>query len=249
MRKYNGQSLELVHKKHLPPVRLNFSGLFQTSEADSIKYFQTPSLSSEAQDLLRRENPQRSKQFFDAKTKALDRSISDLDSHLHHRAKVASFSLLLPDALTRSHENSSLLDASILLEIFNFLDDCFGFCLHEFALGFAVTSFLRRSLVLNNLFLPSVGTKDRLLGLPLGGSDLFDNRFGEVMLQEAKLLKTEDKLDFHRCSAKRQFTAATGPPSKKKPCQFPSHHQRDDFTQCPSSSSMPRKRSNKFAQP
>ena len=53
----------------------------------------------------------------------------------------------------------------------------------------ATTSFLRRSLVLNNLFLPSVGSKDRLLGLPLGGSDLFDNKFSEAMLQEAKFLK------------------------------------------------------------
>ena len=58
-----------------------------------------------------------------------------------------------------------------------------------------------RALVLDNLFLPSVGSRDRLLALPLGGDDLFDNKFSEAMLKEAKHLEVEDKLDLCRPAA------------------------------------------------
>ena len=99
--------------------------------------------------------------------------------------------------------------------MFSFLDDCLSICLREFSLGFAMTSLLRRALVLDNLFLPSVGARDRMLNLPLGGGDLFDNKFSESMINEAKRLKTEEKFDLRRRLSKRP-ASASGQPSIKK---------------------------------
>ena len=77
-------------------------------------------------------------------------------------------------------------------------DDCLSLCLREFVTGSAITSFLRRSLVLDNLYWPSHGSRERVEDLPLIGSDLFDNKFDEVMLKEANRLKTDERIDLHR---------------------------------------------------
>ena len=99
-----------------------------------------------------------------------------LDSHLRLGARISSFSLLLSDALARCFEDPSYVDARSTQEMFRFLDDCLGFCLREFALGSASTSLLRRSLVLENLSLPSVGAKEHFLDLPLAGDGLFQQQ-------------------------------------------------------------------------
>ena len=188
---------QVQEKQNVPVTGSRVASLFKANTQDTEKFFTTPTLSSEAKDLLRRENPNLKKQFFDPNTKSLDNKLTSLDRHLRFGAKVTSFSLLLSDALARSCENSSvgLVAENTLTQMFSFLDDCLSICLREFSLGFAMTSLLRRALVLDNLFLPSVGARDRMLNLPLGRGDLFDNKFSESMINEAKRLKTEEKFD------------------------------------------------------
>ena len=172
----NGAFRQVQKKQAIPPLRSNISNLFSTSQPDSEKFFSTPTLSSEAKDLLRRENPHSTKNFYDVKTRSLDKRLMALDSHLRLGARISSFSLLLSDALARCFEDPSSVDARSTQEMFRFLDDCLGFCLREFALGSASTSLLRRSLVLENLSLPSVGGKQHFLNLPLAGDGLFQQQ-------------------------------------------------------------------------
>ena len=132
------EALQQVQDKQMtPPLRRTVSRLFNTNQSDSSKYFSTPSLSSEAKDLLRCENPHpgsADRKFFDVKTKLLDKRLSALDHYLRFGAKIASFSLLLSDALARCHDDPSAVNRENVREMFHFLDDCLGFCLREFSL-------------------------------------------------------------------------------------------------------------------
>ena len=208
---------QVQEKQHLPDTNSRFASAFNTNKDDTDKFFSTPTLCSEAKDLLRREHPNLKKKFFDPSTSALDNKLSAMDRHFRLGAKVSSFTLLLSDALARSYEDPYLVGESTLQEMLKVLNDCLGFCLQEFSLGFAMTSLLRRSLVLDKLFLPSVGSKDRMLNLPLGGNDLFDNKFSEATLKEAKHLKAEDTFDLRRRLNKRRSSFSAGQLGTERP--------------------------------
>ena len=122
----NGAFRQVQKKQAIPPLRSNISNLFSTSQPDSEKFFSTPTLSSEAKDLLRRENPHSTKNVYDAKTRSLDKRLMALDSHLRLGARISSFSLLLSDALARCFEDPSSVDVRSTQEMFRFLDDCLG---------------------------------------------------------------------------------------------------------------------------
>ena len=98
---------------------------------------------------------------------------------------------LLSDVLARASQDPSLVDQDHLPVMFKFLDDCLSS-------GAAITSSLRRSLVLDKFYWPPQGSRERVEDLPLIGSGLFDNKFDEVMLKEAKRLKTDERIDLRR---------------------------------------------------
>ena len=172
--------------------------LFKANSDDTSHFFTVPAISSEVKDKLRSELGTRKHIFPDKHTRDLNKSLEKLDRHMRHGAQVSNFSILLSDVLARASEDPSLVDQDRLPVMFKFLDDCLSSCLLEFATGAAITSSLRRSLVLDNLYWPSQGSRERIEDLPLIGSDLFDNKFDEVMLKEAKRLKTDERIDICR---------------------------------------------------
>ena len=159
-----------------------------------------PAISPEVTDKLRSELGTRKHIFPDKHTRDLNKSLEQSDRHMRHGAQVSNFSILLSDVLARASEDPSLVDQDRLPVMFKFLDDCLSSCLREFATctWAAITSSLRRSLVLDNLYWFSQGSRERVEDLPLIGSDLFDNKFDEVMLKEAQRLKTDERIDLHR---------------------------------------------------
>ena len=54
---------------------------------------------------------------------------------------------------------------------------------------------LRRALILDQLYWPSQCSRQQMEKLPYLGSDLFANKFDDPILQEAKLRKTDGKIN------------------------------------------------------
>ena len=198
-----------VKKKQGLRIPTQETRLFQANTEDTNRFFKVPTISSEVKDKLRSENSSQKRIFPDNRTRDLNASLEKLDRHMRHGVKVTNFSILLSDVLARASEDPSIIDPDLLPVLFKFLDDCLGSCLREFATGSALSAALRRGLVLDNLFWPSHGSRERMEELPLMGSDLFGGKFDEVMLQEAKRLKTDERIDLRRLSS--------GKPQSKPP--------------------------------
>ena len=159
-----------------------------------------PKIATEVKDKLCAEKygPSYSKKFVfpDKCSKELNKMLENADRHLRHGAKVSSFSLLLWDTLARISEDPTSVDPDLLQTMFKLMDDCLiSSCLWEFAVGSAITTSIRRSMILDNMFWPSQGARERMESLPLTGNDLFNNKFDESLLKEAKRIKTEERIN------------------------------------------------------
>lgn len=162
-----------------------------------------PSISSVVKDRLRSGKSAGKSCFPDKHSRDLNSSLEKLDCQLRYGAQVTNFSVLLSDTLARASEDPSLIDPDLLPVMFKFMDDCLGTCVQAFATGSAITTSLRRSLVLDQLYWPSQGSRERMEELSLSGNDLFDNKFDETMLLEAKRLKADEKIDLRRQSSSK----------------------------------------------
>ena len=151
----------LKKKSAIPAQELN---LFKTNEADSDTYFTVPKIATEVTDKLRAEKygPSYNKKFVfpDKPSKELNKMLENADRHLCHRAKVSSFSLLLSDSLARISEDPTSVDPDLLQTMFKFMDDCLSSCLREFAVGSAITTSIRRFMILDNMFWPPQGARE-----------------------------------------------------------------------------------------
>ena len=112
--------------------------------------------------------------------------------------RLSCFLQLLSEFLVCACETDSPVSPNSTELAFHFLDNCLRICMDQFIRISSLSTAVRRTNVLEAIFLPSDGAKARLESLPLLGTDLFNDKFQEAMEAEAKRLEAADRINLQK---------------------------------------------------